>query len=479
MAKKRPSSYPVTTRFLLAIVSATFVALAIGSFLLTGYVKSAMTSSHLSSVRNLFRSFEKGVQASLERGQMNNFQKLLRQQQEIEGVLEVALYDRQGNLNMTSSGGDIVASKLPARFLGADDVVIEQGKEQIRLYSPQDVIPDCVRCHPSWRPGEKGGYLALVYDLRHLNRTVGHLQLMLGGATFVLLLLICGLTAVLMQRMVTRPVNAIITNLRNSVAVLTESSRQASGASTSLADNASQQAASLEETSASLEEISSMARQNADNAGQANRLMEETNSEMHDADQAMNQLLEAMSAIAASNKETERIIQRIDEIAFQTNLLALNAAVEAARAGEAGAGFAVVADEVRSLAMRAAEAAKDTTSLLAGTHQRIEHGEQLASTTGEAFKRAAERAKKTADILREISEASREQSTGVEQVTTAVSDLDRVTQQNAADAGQASEIARRLEEQAAQLSGEVAALIALVEGRPPSEGRAALPAPPA
>lgn len=103
----------------------------------------------------------------------------------------------------------------------------------------------------------------------------------------------------------------------------------------------------------------------------------------------------------------------------------------------------------------------------------------MASTTGEAFKRAAERAKKTADILREISEASREQSTGVEQVTTAVSDLDRVTQQNAADAGQASEIARRLEEQAAQLSGEVAALIALVEGRPPSEGRAALPAPPA
>ncbi len=143
-------------------------------------------------------------------------------------------------------------------------------------------------------------------------------------------------------------------------------------------------------------------------------------------------LLPIMGEISTASEETQKIVKTIDEIAFQTNLLALNAAVEAARAGEAGAGFAVVADEVRNLAMRAADAAKSTAGLIEGTVKKIKDGVDLVGTTNEDFSKVAESSSKVGELLVEIAAASKEQSLGIEQINTAVTEMDKVTQQNAA-----------------------------------------------
>jgi methyl-accepting chemotaxis protein len=204
--------------------------------------------------------------------------------------------------------------------------------------------------------------------------------------------------------------------------------------SQTLSEAATQQASSLQETSASLEEMSSMTRQNAENAQQADRLMHGANEIVSKANQTMTELTHSMEKISHSSEETSKIIKTIDEIAFQTNLLALNAAVEAARAGEAGAGFAVVADEVRNLAMRAAEAAKNTSELIESTVKRISDGSALVKSTDEAFTEVTANTAQVVELVDEIAAASNEQALGIEQLNAAVAEIDKATQQNVANA---------------------------------------------
>jgi len=179
----------------------------------------------------------------------------------------------------------------------------------------------------------------------------------------------------------------------------------------------------------------------------------------------MNQLTQSMEDISKASEETSKIIKTIDEIAFQTNLLALNAAVEAARAGEAGAGFAVVADEVRNLAMRAADAAKNTAALIEGTVKKVSAGSVLVSDTSEAFSKVAESAAKVGDIVSEIAEASKEQSSGIEQVNIAITEMDKVVQQNAANAEESASASEEMNAQAEQLRDYVGDLVLLVTGK--------------
>jgi methyl-accepting chemotaxis protein len=239
---------------------------------------------------------------------------------------------------------------------------------------------------------------------------------------------------------------------------------QVSSASQSLAEGASEQAASIEETSSALEEMSSMTRQNADNANQANTLMKEANKVVDDADKSMQNLTDSMGQIASASEETSKIIKTIDEIAFQTNLLALNAAVEAARAGEAGAGFAVVADEVRNLAMRAADAAKNTSELIESTVKKVEDGSALVTETNTAFSRVAEDVGKVGNLVSEISAASNEQSQGISQINQAVTEMDKVTQQNAASAEESASASEEMNAQAMQMKSNVDHLMVLVGG---------------
>ncbi len=248
-------------------------------------------------------------------------------------------------------------------------------------------------------------------------------------------------------------------------------SGQLSASSQSLAEGAAEQAATIEETSSSLEEMSSMTKQNSDKANEADNLMKRSAKVMERTKQSMNGFNVSMAEISKASEETQKIIRTIDEIAFQTNLLALNAAVEAARAGEEGAGFAVVADEVRNLAMRAADAAKDTAGLIEGTVEKIKDGSELVITTNEEFAEVATSASKVGELVREIAAASGDQAQGIAQINKAVAEMDRVTQRNAANAEESASASEEMNAQAEQMKDAVGDLIALVEGNGRKVGR--------
>jgi methyl-accepting chemotaxis protein len=268
-----------------------------------------------------------------------------------------------------------------------------------------------------------------------------------------------------MARSISRPINRIIEGLNDGAEQMASGSTQVASASQSLAEGASEQAAGLQETSSSIEEMASMTKNNAGNAGQANTLMIDTGKVVEGANQAMGELKQSMNEISQASEETSKIIKTIDEIAFQTNLLALNAAVEAARAGEAGAGFAVVADEVRNLAMRAAEAAKNTANLIEGTVKKVKNGSEIVTRTNEAFVKVVQGAKKVEGLVAEISAASQEQAQGVTQINKAMAEMDKVTQQNAANAEESAAAAQEMSAQAEQMRAYVQEMIALVKGK--------------
>jgi methyl-accepting chemotaxis protein len=272
------------------------------------------------------------------------------------------------------------------------------------------------------------------------------------------------LLAVFITRSITRPINSIIEGLNEGAEQVAAASGQVSQSSQFLAEGSSEQAASIEETSSSLEEMSSMTKQNADNSSQADNLMKEANQVVDQANQSMADLIGSMEQISKASDETSKIIKTIDEIAFQTNLLALNAAVEAARAGEAGAGFAVVADEVRNLAMRAAEAAKNTAALIEGTVKKVNDGSELVSRTNEAFTQVADSSSKVGELVAEITAASQEQAQGIDQVNTVVTEMDKIIQQNAANAEESASASEELSAQANQMKAIVKGLVALIDG---------------
>jgi methyl-accepting chemotaxis protein len=234
-------------------------------------------------------------------------------------------------------------------------------------------------------------------------------------------------------------------------------SRELASSSQSIASGAQEQAASLEETSASLEEITAAVRQSADNAKQASQLASGSKDSAEKGQSVVSDAVTAMAEINAASAKISDIISTIDEIAFQTNLLAVNAAVEAARAGEEGRGFAVVASEVRSLAQRSAGAAKEIKVLIQDTLRKVERGSGLVNKSGETLQGIVGSVKRVTDIVGEIAAASEEQSTGVEQVNTAMTQMDQVTQSNSAQTEELSSTAQALAGQAARLLEMVSA----------------------
>jgi methyl-accepting chemotaxis protein len=280
----------------------------------------------------------------------------------------------------------------------------------------------------------------------------------------VIVFVLCGAIYFSLNLFVIKPVMRVVDGLNDSSVQVKASSGQLAGASQQLADGASRGASSLEETSASLEEVSSMTKRNAENASECNGLMREVNDVVARASASMDNQNVAMAEISRASSETQKIVKTIDEIAFQTNLLALNAAVEAARAGEAGAGFAVVADEVRNLAMRAAAAAKDTAGLIDSTVAKIKEGEGLARRTNENFSQVSERAGKVGTLINEIAVASGEQNSGLNEVHSAMVEIDQVTQQTAANSEEAASASEELSSQADYLEHYVQELVALIKG---------------
>lgn len=186
---------------------------------------------------------------------------------------------------------------------------------------------------------------------------------------------------------------------------------------------------------------------------------------LQNASQSMNKTIRAIDEIKTKGEETSKIIKTIDEIAFQTNLLALNAAVEAARAGEAGAGFAVVADEVRNLAMRSAEAARNTQSLIEDTVKEIETGYMLVENTSESFEKTVEYNNQFGDVIKAIEQASNEQMSLIKEINNSIDEMKSVVTHNSANAEKSSAISEELDAQADQLKDCVSSLSELIEGQ--------------
>ncbi len=293
-----------------------------------------------------------------------------------------------------------------------------------------------------------------VYELEHVYRLV-----MIGTVIAVVIGIVL---SIFISAGISRPIRRATSELSDASIQLEMASQEVSSSSQSLAEVASQQAAALEEISSSLEEMSSMTKQNADNAKQADSYMKEAHKVVEEANRMMETLTSYMDEISRTSEETFKIVKTIDEIAFQTNLLALNAAVEAARAGEAGAGFAVVADEVRALALRAAEAAKNTATLIEETVSKIRQGTQLTSTTHDSFSRVTDAINKVASLMDEINAASNEQAEGIEQINKALSEMDKAIQQTAANAEESAAASEELNAQASQMKSMVARLVSLV-----------------
>ncbi len=335
-----------------------------------------------------------------------------------------------------------------------------EGKSYITLLEPILNEERCRQCHPGNNLVHGG--LIVRQSLEKMESTIR----MQDYKTIFIAFVCCGLTLFLVyfmiSRLVVKPIKKTVLGLTEESEQILSASSQISSASQSLAEGAGEQASALEETSSSLEEMSSMTKQNADNANQAKAMMKETREIVDKVNRQMNDMAGAITEITRTSEETGKIIKTIDEIAFQTNLLALNAAVEAARAGEAGAGFAVVADEVRNLALRAAEAARNTNDLIDNTIKAVKQGNALTSATREAFQENVVVAGKVGQLIDEIAAASQEQAQGISQINRAVAEMDRVTQQTAAGAEESAAASEELTAQAEQMKGSVGELAAII-----------------
>ncbi|MBN2122686.1 MAG: Cache 3/Cache 2 fusion domain-containing protein [Deltaproteobacteria bacterium] len=351
-------------------------------------------------------------------------------------------------LNLTTQKGmETIMEKMLAHQTGVEAYVFK-GTSKIAGFAPVEMT--------GWSIGvtqNREEFLGTAHAIRNVILMVGLIFL---AATV--------LGVLFFARTITKPIGRAVDMLTEASDQVASASGQISSTSQSLAEGSAEQAASIEETSSSLEEMSSMTKQNADHATEADNLMRDANRVITDANESMDKLTLSMEDISRTSEETQKIIKTIDEIAFQTNLLALNAAVEAARAGEAGAGFAVVADEVRNLAMRAAEAAKNTATLIEGSVKQIKNGSELVRVTNEAFSGVSQSASKVGQLVAEIAAASNEQAQGIDQVNTAVAEMDKVVQQNAANAEESAAASEQMNAQAEQMKAVVNDLVATIGG---------------
>lgn len=372
----------------------------------------------------------------------------------------------KGYVYLMDKRGLVLAHPDTKHVLKLNTSQFDWGREMLskgsgRLEFIFDGIPMLTHYRASQTLSWMVGVSVPMEELNAPARRLGFLTLVIGGATLAATMVIL----LLVVRSVTQPLDRGVATLVESSRQVASAAEQVTASSQSLAEGASQQAASLEEASASLEEMSSMTQRNTENTNKANELAKQTREAADKGAADMAEMSKAMGAIKTSSDDIAKIIKTIDEIAFQTNLLALNAAVEAARAGEAGLGFAVVADEVRNLAHRSAQAAKETSAKIEGAIGNTAQGVEISAKVARALEEIVSRVRLMDELISEVACASREQNQGISQVNSAVTQMDKVTQSNAANAEQSASAAEELNAQAEAMKASVAELLQLMGGR--------------
>lgn len=387
------------------------------------------------------------------------------------GQSRVRLIGDEKTFGIKPLGGDgtsiktaFEASASSALKAGQNLVRVEEDgylKMAVPLYS--DAHPGCANCHgvpvkDHFLLGTLNTYVPLDAGRAEARADAFQSAGILAGTIVVLVAAI----AWFVTRNVVRPIRSIGLRLDHSAEQFTASAGEVASASQSLAQGASEQAASIEDTGSSLKSMADMTQKNADSARQASAVSAEARSAAESGNAAMGRMTAAMREIETSADETAKIMKVIDEIAFQTNLLALNAAVEAARAGEAGKSFAVVAEEVRNLAMRSAEASRNTAALIEASVQNARNGGAICQEVGKSLEQITQAAARVDALVGEIASANTEQAQGIQRVNGAVVEIEKITQNNAGSAEESASASEQLSQEAGTLRQVVRELITLV-----------------
>lgn len=362
--------------------------------------------------------------------------------------------------------------------------IVEDSDSQVIVYRPVRLLANqgCLLCHgapetspwkngkdilgfpmENWKDGKLHGVFAIISPTEEVRQAAASTSMsILLWATIISL----GILAV-SYYFVRMPLNSLLSGiqrLNKAGHEVHSTSTEIQSSSMNLSESAVRAAASIEETSASTEEVSSIVKINAQNAGKARDLAQHASEKAHRGEIEVRKLTTSMDEISASSKKIEEIITVIDDIAFQTNLLALNAAVEAARAGEQGKGFAVVAEAVRALAQRSATSAKEISNLITNSVEKIEHGHQVVKTSEASLKEIVTTIEQLSALNTDISNASGEQEQGIIQINRALTDMDKITQANAAAAEECAGASTELNRQSGVMSDAVHDLTRIISG---------------
>jgi len=298
-------------------------------------------------------------------------------------------------------------------------------------------------------------------DLEKTVTQTGKLLFMIIMATLIFGIL----TGTFLSRLIINPILGVVDGLSDGVNAVEKDSSNVSLISQQLSQRSLEQIKSISDTANSLEDIASISKKNADDAGEAKELVEKTNQIVKEANDAMSELAVSLIDIQKASEETSKIVKTIDEIAFQTNLLALNAAVEAARAGEAGAGFAVVADEVRSLALRSAEAANNTETLIDGTVKKIKSGSELGNVTNDTFSNVVNSVFQIQELIEKITASSNKQADSIEYLSKNVAQMNNIVKLNTDNAEELADSSEQMKDQVNGMKQNVDNLISVVDGQ--------------
>ncbi|MBK8165188.1 MAG: hypothetical protein IPK64_04375 [bacterium] len=347
---------------------------------------------------------------------------------------------------------------------GQERVVVDHNAHTWRTVTAVKAVPSCLGCHGENADGDVLGVASVTMDTHASDTARAKATWGTIASALVTLLVVAGALALLINRLVIDPVRSAAGRLLDDVSHLTGAASELNVTSGQMVDGATNQAASLEETSASLETMAARTRANAASAEQAQAVAREALEHARHSGQAMSGMLGAIAEIKSSSDRTAQILKTIDEIAFQTNLLALNAAVEAARAGDAGRGFAVVAEEVRNLAQRSARAAQETSALIEASRRSADHGVAASQQVEGILEEITRNVDQTVDLMARVVTASGEQADGIGQIREAVGQIDQVSQRNAQIATQSETASENLNRLGAGL-GEVSEHLTRMVGR--------------